>query len=488
MIPFKYSLIDISMPPSNIYQNQNVQSPIGNPVPTQIPTPPSPPNIPPQVVTPSKRFPKVLIVLGVVLLLAAIGFAAYKFLGTPQNKKSGNIIWWGLWEDTSVVAPLITSYESSHPGVKITYVSQSPQDYRERLSNSLAKGEGPDIFTFHNSWVPMFKSDLDVLPSSIMTAADYSKNFYPVVTSDLSYGNSFVGIPLGYDALTLYINQDIFDKAGKTPPTTWDDLRSVAKALTIKNDKGTIIQSGVALGRTENVDHWQEILALLMIQNGVDLGNPTGKNAEDALKYFTLFSSVEGIWDTSLPSSTQAFAAGKLAMYIAPSWRTFEIEHQSPDLKFKTVPIPQLPKDSPSEADITYATYWAQGVWSESTNKSVAWDFLNYLTTTDSLQKLYQNEAAIRGFGEPYPRTDMASLLTSHPIIGSIISQAPGARSWYLASRTFDGATGINTLISNYFGDAVNAAVTGKKSPTEALATVAQGVSQVLAQYGISVR
>jgi ABC-type glycerol-3-phosphate transport system substrate-binding protein len=175
-------------------------------------------------------------------------------------------------------------------------------------------------------------------------------------------------------------------------------------------------------------------------------------------------------------------------MYLAPSWRAFEITQQNPDLKFKTVPIPQLPKSDPSEQDITYATYWAQGVWSKSANKSAAWDFLNYLATSDSLQKLYQNEAAVRNFGEIYPRIDMSTLLKDHPIVGSIVTQAPGARSWYLASRTFDGATGINTQISNYFGDAVNAVVTGKSSPTEALNTVAQGVSQVLSQYGFSAR
>jgi ABC-type glycerol-3-phosphate transport system substrate-binding protein len=175
-------------------------------------------------------------------------------------------------------------------------------------------------------------------------------------------------------------------------------------------------------------------------------------------------------------------------MYIGPSWRAFEIKQTNPNLNFKTVPVPQLPKDSPSEPDITYATYWAEGVWAKSPNKVAAWDFLKFLTTSDSLQKLYQNEASTRSFGEPYPRVDMGQLLTGDPIIGSIISQAPGARSWYLASRTFDGPTGINTQMSNYFADAVNAVVSGKENATDALATAAQGVAQVLKQYGISVQ
>lgn len=471
------------MPPKNIYQNSPPpvsQVPVAG-VPAQQP----PPSIVPP---PKKRVPKLLIFAGIGLVLVAIILLVIKLTTGSKGGASGQIIWWGLWDDPAVVTPLITEYQASHPGVKITYVKQSQQDYRERLTNALAKGTGPDIFTIHNSWVPMFKSDLDSLPATVMNPADYVKTFYRTASSDLSSGNSIVGIPLGYDALALYINEDIFNSAGKTPPATWDDLRSVAKALTIKNDKGEITQSGVALGRTENVDHWQEILALMMIQNNVDLGNPTGKNAEGALTYFTHFSSVDGVWDATLPPSTQSFAAGKLAMYIGPSWRYFEIKQANPNLKFKTVPIPQLPKDSPNQPDITYATYWAQGVWAKSPNKAAAWSFLAFLSSQDSLQKMYQNAVSVRGLGEAYPRIDMAPLLKDHPILGSIIREAPGAQSWYLASRTFDGPTGINSQLSNYFGDAVNAVTDNKASVTQALATCAQGVAQVLAQYRLTVK
>lgn len=79
----------------------------------------------------------------------------------------------------------------------------------------------------------------------------------------------------------------------------------------------------------------------------------------------------------------------------------------------------------------------------------------------------------------------MAPLLTDHPILGSIVSQAPDARSWYLQSRTFDGPTGINSLINKYFEDAVNA-VNSRDTAVKVLPTVAQGVLQVLKQYGIA--
>ncbi len=464
-----------NIPPAQESQMNTSVAPLQEPMNPVIPPPPK------------KSFPKtflsktVLLWVGIgilVLMITLVLFGVFK----PKTESGGEITWWGLWEDENLVAPLISEYEAAHPNVKINYIKQSQRDYRERLVNSLAKGQGPDIFRFHNSWVPMFAKDLDTLPSSVMTASDFSKTFYPIASADLTGGSGIVGIPLEYDALMLYINEDIFNSAGKTPPTTWDELRVLAKDLTVKDDQNVITQSGVALGRVENVDQWQEILALMMLQNGVDLTKPTGKNAEDAIKFFAIFSTVDGVWDESLPSSTQAFAAGKLAMYIGPSWRSFEIGVQNPKLKFKTFPVPQLPKNSPNEADVTYATYWAEGVWARSTKKTIAWDFLKFLSTKESLQKLYQNQSKVRSFGEPYPRVDMANLLSTHSILAPLINQASGAQSWYLASRTFDGPTGINSLLSKYFEDAVTAVVSGKEAD-KALETAASGVSQVLSQY-----
>jgi multiple sugar transport system substrate-binding protein len=467
------------MPPEDVFPNPNQpqpQTPIQEVVQPQ-------PAVVPSVPPPTKKFsPKIFIFLGIGLFVILLIFLGLNFFNNAKPS-STTLTWWGLWEDESIAAPVISAYEASHQNVKVTYVRQSQQDYRERLTSALAKKTGPDIFTFHNTWVPMFRNDLDSLPATVMGPSDYAKAFYPIASSDLVSGSSIVGIPLEYDAITLYINEDIFNKAGKTPPTTWDDLRAVSKELTVKDDQGVITQSGVALGRTENVDHWPEILALLMLQNGADLANPIGPLSEGALTFFVQFSTVDGVWDATLPPSTQAFAAGKLAMYIAPSWRAFEIQQQNPNLKFKTVPIPQTPKDNPSQPDITYATYWAQGVWSGSTKKAAAWDLLKYLSTQDSLQKLFAGQSKVRSFGEPYPRPDMANLLASHPLVGSIINQAPGAETWYLASRTFDGPTGINTLLTKYFADAINSVADGKATADKALTTAASGVAQVLAQY-----
>jgi len=489
-------------------------------IPPQIVTPvmptdapPAPPPSAPQdvpvesgnmVAPPKQGISPLILILGGILILAVIGFVVYTLFFQNRetvgpSKKEETVTWWGLWEDEAVVASTITSYQSQNPNIKINYIKQSKEDYRERLTNALAKGTGPDIFTIHNTWVPMFKNDLDQIPNSVVSAVDYPKIYYPVAVSDLSLGSGFVGIPTGFDSLALFINEEIFNTQGKATPKTWDELRQTATELTIKDENGVIQQAGVALGRTENVDHWPEILALMMLQNGVKMtqpdlcsslgGSEAGSSTEscpgaDALSFFSLFATVDQVWDETLPPSTIAFSGGKLAMYFGPSWRVFEIKQQNPNLKFKVVPVPQLPKDTPNQPDVAYASYWAIGVSKRSQVKSTAWDFVKSLSSSESLQKMYTAAASQRLFGEIYPRVDMASLLTADPMASVFVAQAPAAKSWYLASRTFDGPTGINTQIAKYFEDAVNTVNKGTTAK-DALQTVTQGVNQVLTTYGL---
>ncbi|MDP3917917.1 MAG: extracellular solute-binding protein [Candidatus Woesebacteria bacterium] len=438
-------------------------------------------------VQPQVPFKMIGIVAGIIILLL-ISFFAYRFISNrSESGVVGEIVWWGLWEDENITLSVISEYEASNPKVKIKYVRQSKEDYRERLTSALAKGTGPDIFRFHNTWIPMFKSELDKVPANIFTVSDFSTTFYPVAVSDLTVGANLVGIPLEYDGLSLYINEEIFEKTGKEMPTTWNELRQIARELTITDETGAITQAGVALGRTENVDHWPEILGLMMLQNGVDLTKPTGKLAEDALDFYTIFSISDGVWDATLPSSTVAFAGGKLAMYFGPSWRAFEIRLQNPNLRFKTIPVPQLPKTSANETDVTYATYWTEGVWARSKNKEEAWNFLKYISNKEVLEKLYNQASKTRMFGEPYPRQEMEILLKDHPIIGTTVVGAKTAQTWFLQSKTWDGPTGINSQINKYFEDAINLVNTGKEAKI-ALEPVASGVIQVLSQYGIKIQ
>lgn len=420
-----------------------------------------------------KKWLPILLVL--VLLFLGI-LVVFKLITSRfQKPKEVTLTYWGLWEPETVMKSVLDDWEKAHPNIKISYSQQSPKEYRERLQSALARGAGPDLFRFHITWVPMFKNELDPLPAEIMSASQFENTFYPVASNNLRVGTSFLGLPLEIDTLALFYNQKIFQAAGKTPPVLWDELRKLALELTTRDDTGKIQTAGVALGTTSNVDHWPDILGLMMLQNGVDLTKPTGTLAEDALTYFTIFNKVDQVWDETLPNSTFAFATGKVAMYLGFSWDIFEIKRINPSLDFRVAPAPQLPG-----GNITWASFWAEGVNKKSEHKKEAWEFLQFLSSKETMQKLYQAQSQIRLFGEPYSKTEMAGLISSNPLVAPFVNQAAKAKTWYLSSRTFDN--GLNDRMIKYFEDAVNGVNSGKEA-AEALKTTIQGVSQLLSQY-----
>lgn len=155
----------------------------------------------------------------------------------------------------------------------------------------------------------------------------------------------------------MFVNDELFQQTGLPIPKNWDELHIAANALA-RCDTPTgkctpnsrILVAGAGLGSTQNVDHWQDILAVLMLQNNVNLSQPHLPDptpANDAISYFNSFSQNDYIWSSNLPTSTSLFAAGKLGIYFGPSWRVFDILALNPQLKFSTHPLPQLPLTRP---------------------------------------------------------------------------------------------------------------------------------------------
>ncbi len=422
-------------------------------------------------------FKKIFLILLAALVLVGLVFGIIRLVLPKLNSggrlQEGTLTYWGLWEPDGVINEIISDFENGHQNIKVKYVQQSSKEYRERLQSALAKGDGPDIFRFHTTWLPMFKNELDPVPASVMDASTFKQTFYPVADSSLRYGTNYLGIPLEVDTLALFYNQDIFSAAGVVPPATWDELRKTAVQLTLRDSGGSLQRGGVALGTTKNVWHWPDILALMMVQNGADLAKPTGQLAEDALSFYLLFTKTDGVWDDTMPDSLNAFATNKAAMFFGYSWDVFEIEKINPNLNFKIISAPQLPG-----TDIAWASFWVEGVSQKSNNKSAAWEFLKYLSSKETMQKLYEAEAKVRPFGEPYSRVDMADLIKGDPLVAPFILQAPKAKTWYLCSRTFDN--GINDMMIKYFEDAVNS------GSAASLKTTAEGVTQILSQYGLT--
>lgn len=424
-------------------------------------------------------FRTMILILIVIIMIGGIYFVI-RYVKNRGGNSGGqaSLNYWGLWEDESVMQSLIEAYQKQNPNVKIKYTMQTPKQYRDRLSAAIDRGE-VDIFRYHNTWVPMLKDKLAVLPENILAKKEFEKIFYPVVSSDLKVTEGYVGIPLMIDGLALYYNEDIFKSAGRSVPKTWDELQETAMNLTVKDTNGELKTAGIALGTAENIEHFSDILALMFMQNDANLKNLISAEATEALSYYRLFAEKpNNTWDEAQPNSIEAFASGRVAMIFAPSWEALLIMAKNKDLKFKTAPVPQLPG-----TNITWASYWVEGVAKNSKAAQESWKFLKFLSEKDNLVKLYALETQNgRSFGEPYPRTDLAQTLTDHPILGAYIIQAPQAKSFPLASRTSDD--GLNDKLIDYLKNGVNSLSSGG-SPEGALTTMASGFKQILTQYGV---
>ena len=423
---------------------------------------------------------KILLIIVGFLLLVGAGYYWWQNKNTPLAPgQETTITYWGLWEPESVMTGLIEEFEKENPKIKVNYVQQNIIDYRQRLQSALASGSGPDIFRIHNTWLPMFVNDLAPVPDELASSLALETNYYPVVKESLFVGGKFYGIPLMIDTLALFYNKDIFDQYQLSPPQDWDQFRQVANQLTVR-DEGRIVQAGAAMGGASNVDHWSDILGLMMIQNGASISGPYSTDAKQALDFFMIFAKQDQVWDKTLPESTRAFAGGRLALYFAPSWRIINLYELNSDLNFGVVPVPQLPE----RESVSWATFWVEGVSARSEKQAAVWQFLEFLSREESLERIFRAGSQAHYIGQLYPRVDMADKLKQDPLLAPFLEQAPYAKSWYLSSRTADN--GINDSIIKYFEDAVNRSLMGADSEMET--TVTQGVASVLSKYQVDKR
>lgn len=455
---------------------------------------------PPPPFVEDKKRKLVFLLIGILFLLLFIflGVNLFQFLAkrgskNPSSNQKVTLKYWGLWEEEEVFRPVIDDYQRQHPNITIEYVRQDPKQYRERLQAAIERGEGPDIYRFHNTWLPMMVKYLSSMPKTVYSDEEFGRIFYPVIVNDLKMGGNFYGVPLQIDGLVLFYNEDIFKSANVPVPQTWVDVQNILSKLTVK-EKGKIVTSAIALGTAENVEHFSDVLSLMMLQNGTQMAKSLfsctaggSMCAVEALSFYRKFSEApQEVWNETLENSILAFAGGKVAMILAPSWQALTIRSLSEKLNFKIAPVPQLPCAKEPCPQVHWASYWVEGVSAKSVSSSAAWEFLKYLSSAETLQKLYAEEIKYRKlFGEAYPRIEMGKLLTDNPYLSPLIESASSMKSFYTASRTSDGETGLNSSLNTYLKDAVNSLSQGV-SPETAMKTVDNGFKQVFTRFGIS--
>lgn len=485
-------------PPSPAPPSQTQTLPTPTPTPTpNLPTPedipPPPPDYqPPQPkaspATPSSSPFKIIIpIILVLLVLGLIYFVVRTILNRSSSPISTSesqitLTYWGLWESPTVMKPVIDAFEKQNPHIKINYQMQSSQDYQQRLQTTLQSKNSPDIVRLHTSWLPLFVNTLLPAPANSVSSTELESNFYPIISSTLDLNGQIYGVPFSLDGLALYLNKDLYQQASLQPPENWDDLLNNAVILTTKDPQtNTITQAGIALGTTSNVAHWSDIVTLMLLQANVNLLDIDSQYATEALEFYTSFAySADRVWDDTQPNSIIAFANQKVAMIIAPSWRTPEIQALNPNLAFDIVPVPQLP-DSPK---VNWASIWFEAVPENSSHPQEAWQFLTYLSSAQAQQLIFQSAATERGVSQPPANKGVYETARQNPLLAPYLDSFATAQTFYTTSLTHDADTAINSRLIKYLEDAVNAFISNENSQ-DTITTLNLGFNQVLSQYGL---
>lgn len=413
-----------------------------------------------------------------VFLILFVTILAFFLRGkTPQET---SLIYWGLWDEKENIQPLIDQYQARNKNVKIQYVKMTPSDYRLKLIERSKRGEGPDIFRFHNTWVAEMREILAPLPQSVMSNVEFEQTFYPIHKKDFKIGDNYYALPLMIDGLVLIYNENLFKKAGiENAPGNWEDILNIVTKLTVKNKEGKVVTAGIALGTASNVEHFSDIFGLFLVQNGGDIRRLDRPEAAGALESYRKFAELpNNVWDEAMPNSITAFTQEKVAMIIVPSWEALAIKAENPEIKLKVVPVPSIPGSD----SVSIATYWAEGVSRLSKNQTEAWKFLKFLTNKENMTARFQLQSKSRLFGEAYSRVDLRSVLAQNEYLGPVIEQADSYVSLPTISRTFD--SGMNDEIISYLRDAINRTAEGV-SYQSALQTANDGVAQVLTKYKV---
>lgn len=402
-----------------------------------------------------------------------------------------NINYWRVWDGPDDFADIIAKYKAIHPFVNINYRKLRYEEYEKELIEAFATDRGPDIFSIHNTWTRKYQSKglIEPMPDSITMAyptvegkikkevvpnlrttksislKKIKEDYVDVVYDDIvikakdaktnTVAEKVFGLPYFMDTLALFYNKDLFNNAGiANPPTLWNrEFQQDVKKLTKQDNKGQIIQAGVALGGSNNITRSNDILSLLMMQNGTEMmkgelvafhQKPSYFEKDiypglDALRFYTDFANPAKevyCWNKQMDNSLELFIQGKLAMMFGYSYMLPQIKAQAPKLNFGIAAMPQIENNT----QINSANYWVEAVSKKiQTNpdnlakgkdyaklkSDTAWDFIQFVAKADNAKAYLTKTKKVTALRK------LVEEETEDAEIGEFAKQVLTAKSWY---------------------------------------------------------
>ncbi len=228
-----------------------------------------------------------------------------------------------------------------------------------------------------------------------MAITDYKDEYWPDLEErfaepllvDAQWNGEFYGIPWRTDPRAMLYRTDLLEAAGfSEPPSTWEEVRKVAKALTKDGQYGyTFSSAEVVQGLVPAL--WQAGEEY-MSEDGTTatLDTPEMRKALDYMKSLVDDGSVPPDFMDPNYDPMVDFKAGRVAMIGAAGSTSFQsLIRDNPELegKWAAARIPAGPENS---ASYTGSGYW--GVLHGTEHPDEAVEFIAFLSNDENMQTI----------------------------------------------------------------------------------------------------
>ena len=296
--------------------------------------------------------------------------------------------------DEGLLQPVLDKFEKQ-TGVKVKLEVIGWNNLMNRTLTAVTSGVGPDVINIGDSNAATMQATGAFLPfeGDALKAVGGEDKFVPIAyATGGAEGQAVTSIPLLGFAYGLYYNKKMFADKGLTPPTTWQELVSDAKAFTDASAGkwGIAIQGGSV---PENM-HFAFIFGQ---QNGADPFN------KDGSPNFTADGMVDGIQqyvdligkhkvanptDVQSSSGSQSntdFANGTAAMLMGQNNVEAVLTAngmKAEDYGLVPIPAPQpLPKNGKDVGSFVAGINIS--IFKNTKNQDAALKFVNFMTSKE---------------------------------------------------------------------------------------------------------
>jgi sn-glycerol 3-phosphate transport system substrate-binding protein len=422
------------------------------------------------------------------VLAAAAAFAAAISAGAAQAKTQVTFYYpiQVAGPLTQVIDGYVAKFKAANPDIDVQPVYSG--NYIDTTTKSLTaakSGKPPtvavllatDIFTLIDEDVIQPIDEFAKTPEDKAWIA----GFMPAFLKSAQVDGHLWAAPFQRSTAVLYYNKKAFAEAGldpQKPPTTWDEMVKAGKAVLKKDDSGKTTRWGVGIPGIVGSAQW--LFGALAAQNGARLMNDAGTEAYltdpkvvEALQFWVDLSKVHGIH----PPGIQEWGttpADFLEQRIAMVWTTTgNLTNIGKNATFDFGLAPYPGKVSPASVLGGGNLYIFSGA--PQAEKEAGFKFIKFLTSDEILA----DWAIQTGYVAP---RDGA---WEQPSLKAYVAKTPAAEvaKKQIAISVPEFSTHENNRTTKALNDALAAALTGAKTPAQALAAGQAEIDRILKPY-----